>query len=31
MIFFPTVTTLQTLEDQGYPGSDNALILDAGR
>jgi putative ABC transport system permease protein len=29
VIFFPTVTTLQTLEDQGYPGSDNALILDA--
>jgi putative ABC transport system permease protein len=30
VIFFPTVTTLQTLEDQGYPPSDNALILDAG-
>ncbi len=30
VIFFPTVTTLQTLEDQGYPGSDNALIIDAG-
>ncbi len=29
VIFFPTVTTLQTLKDQGYPGSDNALILDA--
>ena len=30
VIFFPTVTTLQTLKDQGYPSSDNALILDAG-
>jgi putative ABC transport system permease protein len=30
VIFFPTVTTLQTLKDQGYPGADNALVLDAG-
>ncbi len=30
VIFFDTVTTLQTLRDQGYPASDNALILDAG-
>jgi putative ABC transport system permease protein len=29
VIFFPTVTTLQTLREQGYPVSDNALILDA--
>ena len=29
VIFFPTVTTLATLKDQGYPTSDNALILDA--
>ncbi len=29
VIFFPTVTTLQTLLDQGYPKSDNALIIDA--
>jgi putative ABC transport system permease protein len=29
VLFFPTVTTLQTLKDQGFPGSDNALILDA--
>jgi putative ABC transport system permease protein len=29
VIFFPTVTTLQTLKDQGYPPSDNALIIDA--
>jgi putative ABC transport system permease protein len=28
VIFFPTVTTLQTLVDQGYPPSDNALIVD---
>src|SRR5262249_10430669 len=28
VIFFDTVTTLQTLKDQGYPASDNALILD---
>jgi putative ABC transport system permease protein len=28
VIFFDTVTTMQTLKDQGYPGSDNALILD---
>ena len=30
VIFFPTVTTLETLKQQGYPTSDNALILDAG-
>ena len=29
VIFFDTVTTLQTLKDQGYPKSDNALIIDA--
>jgi putative ABC transport system permease protein len=29
VIFFQTVTTLQTLKDQGYPASDNALIIDA--
>ena len=28
-IFFSTVTTLDTLADQGYPKSDNALIIDA--
>jgi putative ABC transport system permease protein len=27
VIFFPTVTTLDTLKNQGYPTSDNALIL----
>jgi putative ABC transport system permease protein len=30
VIFFDTVTTMQTLKDQGYPGSDNALVIDAG-
>jgi putative ABC transport system permease protein len=30
VIFFPTVTTLDTLKQQGYPTADNALILDAG-
>ncbi len=29
IVFFPTITTLGTLADQGYPPSDNALILDA--
>jgi len=29
VLFFSTVTTLQTLADQGYPKSDNALIIDA--
>ena len=29
VIFFPTVTTLETLKQQGYPTADNALILDA--
>ena len=29
VIFFDTVTTLQTLKDQGYPPADNALVLDA--
>ena len=28
VIFFPTLTTLDTLAAQGYPTSDNALILD---
>jgi putative ABC transport system permease protein len=28
VIFFPTLTTLHTLAAQGYPTSDNALILD---
>ncbi len=28
VLFFSTVTTLDTLERQGYPTSDNALILD---
>ena len=28
VIFFPTVTTMDTLAAQGYPTSDNALILD---